>query len=102
VLDLARIEPSPELAELPSRVQPSDPYVAAIRVGAPSGGFLRVVLDLKAAARPQVFSLPPVAEFGYRLVVDLYPLVPVDPLMALLAREQRAETGIAPRSASPH
>jgi len=102
VLDLARIEPSPELAELPSRVQSSDPYVAAIRVGTPSGGFLRVVLDLKAAARPQVFSLPPVAEYGYRLVVDLYPVVPVDPLMALLAREQRPETGIAPQSVTPH
>lgn len=101
VLDLARIEPSPELAALPSRVQPSDPYVAAIRVGTPSGGFLRVVLDLKAAARPQVFSLPPVAEYGYRLVVDLYPAVPVDPLMALLAREQRPETGIAPQPAAP-
>ena len=94
VLDLARIEPSPELSELPARVQPSDPYVAAIRVGNPSGGFLRVVVDLKSAVRPQVFSLPPVAEYGYRLVVDLYPLVPVDPLMAFLAREQRADSGV--------
>jgi len=34
-----------------------------------------------------VFQLPPVAEFGHRLVLDLYPLNPVDPLMALLERE---------------
>src|SRR5512135_612698 len=101
VLDLARIEPSPELSELPSHVQPSDPYIAAIRVGTPSSGFLRVVLDLKTAVRPQVFSLPPVAEYGYRLIVDLYPRVPVDPLMAFLAREQRAETGISPQAAAP-
>jgi N-acetylmuramoyl-L-alanine amidase len=101
VLDLARIEPSRELSELPSHVQPSDPYIAAIRVGAPSSGFLRVVLDLKTAVRPQVFSLPPVAEYGYRLIVDLYPRVPVDPLMAFLAREQGAETGIAPRATVP-
>jgi N-acetylmuramoyl-L-alanine amidase len=84
VLDLARIVPSRELEELASHVQPSDPYVAAIRIGRPSGGFLRVVLDLKAEVRPQVFSLRPVAEFGHRLVIDLYPLIPVDPLMALL------------------
>jgi N-acetylmuramoyl-L-alanine amidase len=84
VLDLARIVPSPELEELASHVQPSDPYVAAIRIGRPSEGFLRVVLDLKAEVRPQVFSLRPVAEFGHRLVIDLYPLIPVDPLMALL------------------
>ncbi|HMA30657.1 MAG TPA: N-acetylmuramoyl-L-alanine amidase [Casimicrobiaceae bacterium] len=101
VLDLARIEPSPELSELPSHVQPSDPYIAAIRVGTPSSGFLRVVLDLKTAVRPQVFSLPPVAEYGYRLILDLYPRVPVDPLMAFLAREQRAETGISPQAAAP-
>ena len=101
VLDLARVEASPELVELPSRVQPSDPYVAAIRVGNASGGFLRVVLDLKTAVRPQIFSLPPVAEYGCRLVVDLYPVVPVDPLMALLAREQHGDAGVAPKAASP-
>ncbi len=101
VLDMARVEASPELAALPSRVQPSDPFVAAIRIGNPSGGFLRVVVDLKSAVRPQVFSLPPVAEYGYRLVVDLYPVVPVDPLMAFLAREQHGDAGAAPKPASP-
>ena len=87
VIDLARIEPSRELEELAARVQPSDPYIAAIRVGHPSEGFLRVVLELKTEVRPQVFSLAPIAEFGHRLVIDLYPLVPVDPLMALLQSE---------------
>jgi N-acetylmuramoyl-L-alanine amidase len=68
-------------------VQPSDPYIARIRIGTPAGGFLRVVLDLKTEVRPQVFSLAPVAEYGHRLVVDLYPVIPVDPLMALLQSE---------------
>ena len=88
VLDLARIERSHELDELASRVQPSDPYIAAIRVGQPADGFLRVVLDLKADIRPQVFALKPVAEFGHRLVIDLYPRDAIDPLMALLERER--------------
>ncbi|HLX29881.1 MAG TPA: N-acetylmuramoyl-L-alanine amidase [Casimicrobiaceae bacterium] len=87
VLDLARIAPSRALDELPSHVQSSDPYIAAIRIGHPSDGFLRVVLDLKTEVRPQVFSLAPVAEYGYRLVIDLYPLVALDPLMALLAQD---------------
>ena len=55
------------------------------------GGFLRVVLDLKSEIRPQVFALKPVAEFGHRLIIDLYPVNAVDPLMALLDRE-RADT----------
>jgi N-acetylmuramoyl-L-alanine amidase len=91
VLDLARVDPTPELRELPAHVQASDPYIASIRIGTQSGGFLRVVLDLKEEVNPQVFALKPVAEFGYRLVVDLYPLTPLDPLMALLESEQRRE-----------
>jgi N-acetylmuramoyl-L-alanine amidase len=87
VLDLARIVPSQALDALPSHVQRSDPYIGAIRIGRPSEGFLRVVLDLKMQVRPQVFSLTPVAEYGNRLVIDLYPLTPVDPLMALLQGE---------------
>jgi len=89
VLDLARVEPTRELGKLSALVQASDPYIASIRVGSPSGGFLRVVLDVKSDVSPQVFALKPVAEFGYRLVVDLYPPIPLDPLMALVESESR-------------
>jgi len=92
VLDIARVDPTPQLRELPAHVQVTDPYIAAIRIGAQSGGFLRVVLDLKQDVNPQVFALQPVAEFGHRLVLDLYPLTPLDPLMALLESELRKET----------
>ncbi|HEY7788242.1 MAG TPA: N-acetylmuramoyl-L-alanine amidase [Casimicrobiaceae bacterium] len=102
VLDLARIEPSRELDELATRVQPSDPYIAAIRIGSPSEGFLRVVLDLKTEVRAQVFSLEPVAEYGHRLVIDLYPLTPGDPLMAFLQSEGvDASGGPMARTAKP-
>jgi N-acetylmuramoyl-L-alanine amidase len=101
VLDLARVERSNELAALASRVQPADPYIAAIRVGQPAGGFLRVVLDLKSEIRPQVFALKPVAEFGHRLVIDLYPVNAVDPLMALLDRERADTPTPAPAGTAP-
>lgn len=91
VLDLARATESAALAALPARVERSDPWIAGIRIGPRSDGFLRVVIELKGDVRPQVFSLPPVAEYGYRLVVDLYPAVPVDPLMAFLRREERRQ-----------
>ena len=102
VLDLARVEPTPELIALATRVQGTDPYIASIRIGAPSGGFLRVVLDVKGDVTPQVFALPPVAEFGHRLVVDLYPVVPLDPLMALLESEaKKAAVAAAIAAATP-
>src|SRR5947208_12142811 len=44
VLDIARVDPTPQLRELPAHVQLTDPYIAAIRIGAQSGGFLRVVV----------------------------------------------------------
>ncbi len=97
VLDLARVDSAAELAKLAARLQRSDPYIAGIRIGTPSGGFLRVVLDVKSEVNPQVFTLRPVAEFGYRLVVDLYPPVPLDPLMALLESEARKTASAIPR-----
>ena len=100
VLDLARIVPSPDLERLPAHVQAGDPYIAAIRIGRPSEGFLRVVLDLKTDVRTQVFALPPVAEFGHRLVVDLYPQTPIDPLMALLQSEGVDARAPAPAAAA--
>jgi N-acetylmuramoyl-L-alanine amidase len=96
VLDLARIDLTPELRDLPAHVQVSDPYIGGIRVGTQSGGFLRVVLDLKQDVNPQVFALKPVAEFGHRLVVDLYPITPLDPLMALLESERRKDAARQP------
>ncbi|HEY1329743.1 MAG TPA: N-acetylmuramoyl-L-alanine amidase [Casimicrobiaceae bacterium] len=101
VIDLAEAELDPDAAQLPSRVHESDPYVARIRFGRKAPNVLRIVLDLKTQVNPQIFALPPVAEFGHRLVLDLYPPTPLDPLMALLESErlkEEREASAAPRS----
>jgi N-acetylmuramoyl-L-alanine amidase len=89
VLDLETAELSDALGELQSKVAPEDPYVQALRVGHNRPGVIRLVLDLKAEIKPQVFTLPPIGEYGHRLVVDLYPAVPHDPLAALIAQTRR-------------
>ena len=92
VLELQGAELTPDLAELPLRVQATDPYIAAIRFGTRPPDVLRIVFDLKQETRPQLFALQPVAEFGHRIVLDLYPLAPYDPLMAFLeSRDAAAE-----------
>jgi N-acetylmuramoyl-L-alanine amidase len=48
-----------------------------------------------------VFALKPVAEFGHRLVIDLYPVNAVDPLMALLDRERADTPTPAPAGTAP-
>jgi len=84
VLDLNTDDADGLIAALQSKVAAADPYIAVLRVGANRPGVTRVVLDLKAEVRPQVFALKPIADYGHRLVLDLYPLVPPDPLVALL------------------
>jgi N-acetylmuramoyl-L-alanine amidase len=100
-LDIIGLDASVELAHLPSRLQPSDPYIGAIRLGRQAANVMRIVLDLKSEVRPDIFALAPIAEFGYRLVLDLYPLVPPDPLMALLESEQRKEKAPPPLPEGP-
>lgn len=50
----------------------SGPLLASVRVGKPEDGPLRIVLDLKAEARPRASVLGPAGPYGHRLVIDLY------------------------------
>jgi N-acetylmuramoyl-L-alanine amidase len=84
VLDLEGVELGPALAELNNKVATGDPYIDKLRVARNRPGVVRVVLDLKTEVKPQAFTLKPVAEYGHRLVLDIYPMVPVDPLAALI------------------
>jgi N-acetylmuramoyl-L-alanine amidase len=86
VVDLEGIEFNSVLQMLPSKILDSDPYIKLIRAGRNKPGVVRLVVELKGEIKPQVFSLQPVGEYGHRLVLDLYPLEPVDPLMALLEK----------------
>ena len=84
-VDLEGIELNPALKELVAKVQSDDPNIAGIRVGQFAPGIVRLVLDLKQAIAPQVFTLTPVAAYQHRLVFDLYPTQMTDPLEALIA-----------------
>ena len=92
VVDLEDVEINPALNELAGKIGSDDPYIKSVRIGRFKPGVVRLVLDLKAEVKPQLFSLQPVAEYGNRLVLDVYPLVPIDPLMALV---QQGETKLA-------
>jgi N-acetylmuramoyl-L-alanine amidase len=45
--------------------------------------------------KPQLFTLDPVAEYQYRLIFDLYPTSPPDPLMQLVKESARKEKLLA-------
>ena len=96
VLDLEDVEFNATLEQLPAKISPSDPYVSGVRIGRFKPGVVRLVLDLKAPVKPQVFVLKPVGEYGHRLVLDVYPQVEVDPVMALLDKKNTPPGAVAP------
>ena len=101
VIDLEEVELGHALNDLPKLIDTNDPYIKSVRVGRFKPGVIRLVLDLKSEAKPQLFVLKPVGEYGYRLVLDVYPARPIDPLMALLEQPKitiPVASGIPPTS----
>jgi len=98
VIDLERVELSDTLNELTSKISDNDPYIKSMRVGRFKPGVVRLVLDLKSEVNPQLFVLKPVSDYGYRLVLDIYPAHPIDPLTALL---EQIESRSPDASATP-
>ncbi len=88
VVDLEGVEFNSVLGSLPNKILESDPQIKLIRAGRNKPGVVRLVIELKGEVKPQVFTLQPVGDYGHRLVLDLYPSEPPDPLMALLEKHE--------------
>ncbi len=105
VVDLEGLELDAALRELVAKVRTDDPYIQQVRVGQFKPRVVRLVFDLKSTISPQVFALAPVGSYRHRLVIDLYPSRPEDPLRALLQevreREDRVARGATPPAAAP-
>ncbi|MEW6560007.1 MAG: N-acetylmuramoyl-L-alanine amidase [Pseudomonadota bacterium] len=102
VVDIQGLQLDNQLRDLAGKVKADDPFIKDVRVGQFKPDVVRLVIDLKQAVKPQVFSLLPVAAYQNRLVFDLYPAHGGDRLMAfmrqqeLLDRESQAASGSAP------
>ncbi len=84
VVDIEGVEFNSVLDSLARKVTNDDPYIKLLRAGRYKPGVVRLVMELKSKVIPQVFEVKPVGEYGHRLVLDVYPLTPVDPLMSLV------------------
>ncbi|HPT48688.1 MAG TPA: N-acetylmuramoyl-L-alanine amidase [Accumulibacter sp.] len=98
VVDLEGIELNNVLESLAGKVAPDDPNIKLLRAGRYKPGVVRLVLELKGEARPQIFELPPIGNYGHRLVLDIYPAAPPDPLLALLDGK---DAGVAAETRPP-
>ncbi|WP_293931390.1 N-acetylmuramoyl-L-alanine amidase [Iodobacter sp.] len=100
VVDLEGIDINNELQSLSSKVGGDDPYIQQLRAARNKPGTVRLVLDLKAEIKPQIFTLNPVGEYKHRLVIDLYPASQNDPLLAFLD-DQNSDSKPAPPTPPP-
>ncbi|MDR2189058.1 MAG: N-acetylmuramoyl-L-alanine amidase [Azonexus sp.] len=92
VVDIDGVELNSVVDSLAGKVSTDDPNIKLLRAGRFKPGVVRLVMELKGKVKPQVFTLAPVGEYGHRLVLDVYPAVPPDPLMALLeGRKENVE-----------
>ena len=88
VVDIDGLELNSTLKEIIAKIQSNDPYIKQVRVGQNRQNVVRLVFDLKEEVSPQVFTLQPVGEYKYRLVFDLYPVNPADPIATLIEKGQ--------------
>ena len=95
VVDVQGLELNPTLKDLVAKVKPNDPFVSQIRVAQFQPGIVRLVFDLKEPIKPQLFTLEPIGEYNFRMVFDLYPTTPPDPLMELVKSSAKKESALA-------
>lgn len=86
VVDIEGLELNPTLKGLVAKIQSGDPYIKQVRVGQNRPNVVRLVFDLKEEIKPQVFTLAPIGTYNHRLIFDLYPVKPVDPIAAMIEK----------------
>jgi len=78
VLDLHDVRLQGPLERLSEAIHADNPDIAAIRVARFNPDTVRVVMVLKHPVEPVLANLAPVSDYGYRLILDIYPKLPID------------------------
>ena len=86
VVDIEGLDLNSKIKELVSKIKTDDPFVFQVRVGQFQPKVVRLVFDLKEEIKPQLFTLNPIGDYQYRLVFDLYPKTPPDPMAEFLKK----------------
>jgi N-acetylmuramoyl-L-alanine amidase len=89
VIDLHDIELNDDLKNLSTKILSSDPNIKQIRVAKFNSQVSRVVIELRAESKINIFSLKPAGGYKHRLVIDVYPRV--DELMALVQDKEKKD-----------
>jgi N-acetylmuramoyl-L-alanine amidase len=73
VLDIDEASAGKPLNGVSAQLSSEDPYIKSVRVGQFKADVARVVFDLKVPVKASTTVLKPVAQYGWRLILDIYP-----------------------------
>jgi N-acetylmuramoyl-L-alanine amidase len=93
VLDLKNVPINQSLKALASKVLPNDFYIKKVRVANYKQGITRIVVDLKAEAKPKLSIYMPAGDYQHRLALDIYPAQ--ETMMTQEENQEIATTGEA-------
>jgi N-acetylmuramoyl-L-alanine amidase len=99
VIDLHDIELNDNLKNLSTKILSSDPNIKQIRVAKFNNQVSRVVIELRAESKINIFSLKPAGGYKHRLVIDVYPRV--DELMALVQDKEKKDITLSNKEIVP-
>ena len=94
VIDLHDINMNQDLKNLSTKILSSDPNIKQIRAAKFNNQVSRIVIELRAESKINIFSLKPAGTYKHRLVIDVYPRI--DELMALVQDKEKKEL-LAPK-----
>ena len=91
VVDIQGLDLNNKIKEIVAKIKSDDPYISGVRVGQYQPKIVRIVLDLKEEVLPQLFTLEPAGSYQHRLVLDLFPKNPPDPMTVFLQKNLKLE-----------
>jgi N-acetylmuramoyl-L-alanine amidase len=91
VVDIQGIDLNSKIKELVAKIKSDDPFITGVRVGQYQPKVVRLVFDLKEEVLPQLFPLEPAGSYRHRLVLDLFPKNPPDPMSVFLQKNLKTE-----------
>ncbi|HAW45251.1 MAG TPA: N-acetylmuramoyl-L-alanine amidase [Sutterella sp.] len=73
VIDVKDLKFTEKLRAMLAKVNKNDPYISAIRAAQFDHETVRIVMDLKQDATPELFESKPNSQYRYRLIFDIHP-----------------------------
>lgn len=92
LIDLYNVRADTTLKEVVTKIDTNNPHIIKARIGQFRPNIVRIVFNLKSPANQKIFTLKPIGQYRHRLVIDLYPIIEIDPLITLIQKNKEKQS----------